>query len=121
MRFFLDENFPKAARAMLAGEGHESVDIRGPEKEGSNDNDLFVMAQDFHAVFLTTDKDFFHTIPHLYPRHCGVVVVTLHQPNRDSILSKLAWLLAHLAAEEIEGRVILLLDARYVVYPPLDS
>jgi len=121
MRFFLDENFPKAARALLSREGHESVDIRGTEKEGSDDNDLFLMAQDVHAVLLTTDKDFFHTIPHLYPRHCGVVVIALHQPDRESILTKLSWLLTHLTAEQIEGRVFLLRDVGCVVYPPLES
>jgi predicted nuclease of predicted toxin-antitoxin system len=120
MRFFLDENFPKTARALLSKEGHESVDIRGTDKEGSNDHDLFRMAQDSNAVFLTTDKDFFHTIPHLCPTHRGVVVVALHQPNRESILARLSWLLAHLTAEQIEGRVFLLRDASYVVYPPLD-
>jgi len=121
MRFFLDENFPKAARALLSREGHQSVDIRGTEKEGSDDNDLFLMAQDVHAVLLTTDKDFFHTIPHLYPRHCGVVVIALHQPDRESILTKLSWLLTHLTAEQIEGRVFLLRDVGCVVYPPLES
>jgi len=120
MRFFLDENFPKAARALLTREDHEVVDIRGTEKEGSGDDELFLMAQDSHAVFLTTDKDFFHTVPHLYPQHGGVVVVALRQPDRQSILAKLSWLLAHITAEQIEGRVFLLLDASYVVYPPLE-
>jgi predicted nuclease of predicted toxin-antitoxin system len=121
MRFFLDENFPKAARALLAGEGHESIDIRGTEKEGADDNELFLMAQDSRAVFLTTDKDFFHTVRHLYPRHGGVVVIALHQPNRERILARLSWLLAHRSANEIEGRAFLLRDASCVVYPPLES
>ncbi|MFZ1936854.1 MAG: DUF5615 family PIN-like protein [Thermoguttaceae bacterium] len=121
MRFFLDENFPKAARALLGREGHDSVDIRGTEKEGADDNELFRMAQDLQAVFLTTDKDFFHTVPHLYPRHCGVIVIALHQPDRESILTKLSWLLAHFTAEQIEGRVFLLRDAGCAVRPALES
>ena len=44
MRFFLDENFPKAACALLNQEGHEVIDIRGTEKEGATDDDLFLMA-----------------------------------------------------------------------------
>jgi predicted nuclease of predicted toxin-antitoxin system len=119
MKFFLDENFPKAARILLSGKGHEVVDIRGTEKEGSLDNDLFLMAQQSDAIFLTTDKDFFHTIPHFYAQHRGVVVVALRQPDRQSILTKLSWLLGHITAEQIEGRVFLLMDARYVAYPPL--
>ena len=123
MKFFLDENFPKAARALLAREGHESIDIRGTEKEGADDddNDLFLIAQDSHAVLLTTDKDFFHTVRHLYPQHGGVVVIALHQPNRERILTKLSWLLAHFTTAQIEGRAFLLRDAGCVAYPPLES
>jgi predicted nuclease of predicted toxin-antitoxin system len=120
MRFFLDENFPKAAAALLHQEGHEVIDIRGTDREGSNDKALFLIAQNAAAVFLTTDKDFFHTIPHLHPRHAGVVVIALRQPDRSSILARLSWFLVHVAEEHIFNRVFLLLDSSYVVYPPLE-
>jgi predicted nuclease of predicted toxin-antitoxin system len=121
MRFFLDENFPKTATRLLAERGHETLDIRGTGKEGLNDSDLFLLAQASQAVFLTTDRDFFHAIPHLYPRHAGVVVVALRQPNRENILAKLSWLLDHVPAGQLGARVFLLRDASYVVYPPLVS
>jgi hypothetical protein len=35
MKFFLDENFPKAAKALLHKAGHEVVDVRGTDREGS--------------------------------------------------------------------------------------
>jgi len=120
MRFFLDENFPKTAARLLAERGHETLDVRGTENEGADDGDLFLLAQKSPAVFLTTDKDFFHTIPHVYPRHAGVVVVALRQPNRKSILAKLAWLLDHVPTDQLAGRVFLLRDANYVAYPPLE-
>jgi predicted nuclease of predicted toxin-antitoxin system len=65
MRFFLDENFPKAAHELLVRLGHEVVDIRGSADEGAEDGQIFEMAQRREAAFLTTDKDFFHTVPHL--------------------------------------------------------
>ena len=43
MKFFLDENFLNAARALLGEFGHDVVDIRGTDKEDTDDNDLFVM------------------------------------------------------------------------------
>ena len=70
---------------------------------------------------LTTDKDFFHTVPHLFAHHYGVVVVALRQPNRRSILAKMSWLIAHIPLEQLEGRVFLLMDTTYVAYPPLES
>lgn len=120
MRFFLDENFPKTTRLMLAELGHETLDVRGTKQEGSTDEELFLLAQKSQAVFLTTDRDFFHSIPHLYPLHAGVVVIALRQPNRRSIMAKLSWLLDHVPMDQFAARVFLLRDANYVVYPPLD-
>jgi predicted nuclease of predicted toxin-antitoxin system len=45
MKFFLDENFPKAAVGMLKGMGHEVFDLRGTNREGSQDGDIFAEAQ----------------------------------------------------------------------------
>ena len=112
MTFFLDENFPKAARALLGREGHESVDIRGTEQEGADDNDLFLTAQDFHAVFLTTDKDFFHTIPLAFARHGGAIVITLRKPNRADLLGRLADALALLGGRDLRDTVWLVTDTR---------
>jgi hypothetical protein len=64
MKFFLDENFPKAAVGLLEGIGHVVFDLRGSGREGLPDPDVFAEAQLSAAVFLTTDRDFFHTIPH---------------------------------------------------------
>lgn len=44
MKFFLDENFPKAAVGMLEGMGHEVFDLRGTDREGSQDGDIFAEA-----------------------------------------------------------------------------
>ena len=65
MKFFFDENFPRAAAGLLDARGHEWADIRGTDQEGSDDTTIFRMAQQQGAVFLTTDRDFFHTVPHL--------------------------------------------------------
>jgi hypothetical protein len=35
MKFFLDENFPKAAVGMLEEMGHEVFDLRGTDREES--------------------------------------------------------------------------------------
>jgi predicted nuclease of predicted toxin-antitoxin system len=75
MKFFLDENFPKAAEGILEGMGHEVFDLRGSDREGLSDRDIFAEAQRCAAVFLTTDRDFFHTISHLHEKHAGIVML----------------------------------------------
>lgn len=120
MRFFLDENFPKTAKPILQSYGHEVIDIRGTEHEGSDDVDIFTLVQEARAVFLTTDADFYHTIPHLFTKHDGIVVITLHQPNRQNILNRLVWFLENFTESSISGHVFRLRDRTYRVYPALD-
>ena len=117
MTFFLDENFPKTAEALLASLGHVVLDIRGTDAEGAADTDIFGMAQEKQAVFLSTDRDFFHTIPHLFPRHHGIVVIALRQPNRQAILGRLAWFLTRFGSQSVAGKVYLLRDHTYAIYP----
>jgi predicted nuclease of predicted toxin-antitoxin system len=117
MTFFLDENFPKAATALLVSLGHTVLDIRGTGDEGAEDPEIFALAQEKRAVFLTTDRDFFHTIPHLFADHHGVVVIALRRPNRQAVLGRLSWFLNHVGNRSLAGRAYLLRERTYAVYP----
>jgi predicted nuclease of predicted toxin-antitoxin system len=121
MRFFLDENFPKSAVEMLLGMGHEVLDLRGSGREGLPDQEIFAEAQHHRAVFLTNDRDFFHTIPHLHEQHAGIVVIALRQPTREAILEKLSWILGHLHARDFDSRSIQLRDKTWNARPPLQN
>lgn len=121
MKFFLDENFPRKAHALLSGRGHQVMDLRGGPEEGMDDPDIFQRAQENQAAFLTTDRDFFHTVPHLFSYHHGVVVIALRQPTGQSILDKLTWFLDHFREETIPGHVFLLKDRTYLVRPSPDD
>ncbi len=121
MTFFLDENFPKAASILLADLGHEVIDIRGSGSEGCADETIFSQAQSAGAVFLTTDRDFFHTIPHLFESHAGVIVVALRQPSRRAILEKLSWALERFEPRSLLNRVIQLRDHTWIAVPPFDT
>ena len=112
MIFLLDENFPKPAAAILAARGHAAADIRGTGREGSSDDAVFNLAQERGAVLLTTDKDFFHTVPHAFPSHGGSVAIALAQPNRTAILAKLDIALDFIARHGIANRCLLLTDRR---------
>ena len=84
--------------------------------DGATDSDLFDEAQVNNAVFITTDKDFFHTIPNFYKRHSGIIVIALSQPNGSQILDKLTWALNHFEEPYLRSRVIMLTDKRYHIY-----
>lgn len=116
MRFLLDENFPFSAVAFLRERGHEVFTLEETCGRGAPDEDVFASAQALGAVLLTSDRDFYHTIPHLHPRHCGIVVVALRQPGREAILSRLGWFLSHIPPPHA-NRAYILRDNTYRYTP----
>ncbi|MCW1925085.1 DUF5615 family PIN-like protein [Luteolibacter arcticus] len=120
MRFLLDENFPNSAVGFLEALAHEAHDFRGTAEEGMEDGGVFAKAQDLNAVLLTTDRDFFHTVPHLFSSHAGVVVVAMKQSCRATILSRLEWIIAKVNAEDFANRVFQLRDRSWLAYPALE-
>lgn len=115
MKFFVDENIPNVCVQFLSLAGHSTFDIRGTDSEGTDDQSIFKMAQEKETVFITTDKDFFHTIPHLYKNHFGVVVINLRQPNKFNMLEKITWALSNIDFTDFESKVLLLRDNNYTL------
>jgi len=73
------------------------------------------MAQEKQAIFITTDRDFFHTIPFQFDKHCGIIVITLRQPHRHNIIDKILLALKMIDMTGMESRVILLKDNTYTI------
>ncbi|MHC4874617.1 MAG: DUF5615 family PIN-like protein [Planctomycetota bacterium] len=121
MNFLLDENFPKSAGVLLEEKGHKVFDYRGTSEEGADDFRLFEIAQNNEAVILTTDRDFYHTVPILYKHHFGVIVVALKQPNRKAITDRLEWLLDQIEIFPLNDKVIQLRDNSCRVRNQIDS
>ena len=82
MNFFLDENFPRLAVTLLQAAGHQAAHALDSFPPGTADEKLFAHAQQHYAIFITTDKDFFHTVPLAFARHHGAIAITLRKPNR---------------------------------------
>lgn len=112
----LDENFPKSAEELLTDLGHTVIDVRGTKLQGTDDDGLFDLAQRKNAVLLTTDRDFYHTVPLKYSNHFGVVVIALKQPNREAILRRLRWFISADLLTTVENTVYLLRDKSYRVH-----
>jgi len=110
MNFFLDENFPRWALEILQKSGHVVFDIRGTGEEGLSDTEIFDRAQKARAIFITTDRDFYHTVPWTYSSHCGVIIISLSQPNAIKIIEKLQLGMAFLSTNAIENCCLMLTD-----------
>ena len=103
MKFFLDEIFPRTALSFLESAGHPATHALQHFPPGTDDATLFAHAQEQQAVFVSTDKDFFHTIPLAFERHYGAIVITLRKPNRAEMLRRLADALTQLGERELSN------------------
>lgn len=114
MKFLLDENFPCSSANFIESCGHEAVRFDDVCDYGADDETVFATAQRLGAAILTSDRDFYHTIPLLHPVHAGIVVVALRQPNRAAINSRLKWFMDNIK-EPLNNRVFVLRDFTYRV------
>jgi len=112
MKFFLDENFPRSALGQLQAAGHSASHALDYFPPGTADDQLFARAQEDGAIFVSTDKDFFHTIPLAFVRHRGAIVITLRKPNRADLLRRLADALTLLGDRDLHDTVWLVTDTR---------
>jgi predicted nuclease of predicted toxin-antitoxin system len=112
MTFFLDENFPRSALDHLKSAGHAASHALDSFPQGTSDDKLVGCAQEMNAIFVTTDKDLFHTIPMSFARHRGAIVITLRKPNRADLLRRLADAWALLGERDLRDTVWLVTDTR---------
>ncbi len=115
MKVLVDENIPMSIVELLSSEGFEVLDLRKSVHEGKLDEFIFDYAIDNSAFFITTDKDFFHTVPWKFPEHFGVAIIALKQPNSISLREKAVWLLENFDLSELRNQVILLRDETYTI------
>jgi predicted nuclease of predicted toxin-antitoxin system len=112
MKFLLDENFPRSSADFIKLCGHEAIRFDEACDSGDDDETVFSVAQRLGATILTSDRDFYHTMPLLHPTHAGIVVVALRQPNRAAINSRLKWFMENIK-EPLANRVYVLRDFSY--------
>lgn len=112
MNFLLDENFPRPALTQLQQAGHTATHALELFPPGTADDRLFAHAQQKRAILLTTDKDFFHTVPLAFAQHHGAIVIALRRPNREDLLHRLTDALAVLGDRNLDNTVWLVTDTR---------
>ena len=112
MKFLLDGNFPRSSADFIKLCGHEAIRFDETCDSGDDDETVFSAAQRLGATILTSDRDFYHTMPLLHPTHAGIVVVALRQPNRAAINNRLKWFMENIK-EPLANRVFVLRDFSY--------
>ena|ERR1700722_19813701 len=97
---------------MLQAAGHQGSHALDSFPPGADDDKLFAHAQEKSAIFVTTDRDFFHTVPLAFARHSGAIVITLRKADRASLLGRLKDALDLLGEKGLPDTVWLITETR---------
>jgi predicted nuclease of predicted toxin-antitoxin system len=86
MNILVDENIPKITIHELRSLGHDVLDIRGTERQGMFDDELWKLARTEERILVTTDKGFSE---HRDSVHHGILIIRLRQPNEQRIHARI--------------------------------
>jgi predicted nuclease of predicted toxin-antitoxin system len=107
MKIFVDENIPIMTVEALRNMGHDVVDIRGTEKEGIEDIEIWELVLKEKRLIITTDKSFIKRHNKL---HSGILVIRLRQPNLLKIHERVMKAMKQFNSEEWSGLLVVMRD-----------
>ena len=108
MRILVDENIPNLTVSELRTLGHDVLDIRGTQRQGMFDDELWSLAQAEQRILVTTDKGFseYRNEP-----HCGILVIRLRQPNEPMIHARILAAFRQFSERDWPGLLLVVRDA----------
>jgi len=107
MRVLVDENIPKVTVQTLMELGHDVLDTRGTDEQGTDDENLWRIAQSQTRLLITTDKGF---VDHRDGHHHGILIVRLHQPNEERIHARVMAAFRQFTEQEWPGFTVVMRD-----------
>lgn len=107
MKVLVDENIPTITVLELRAKGHDIRDIRGTERQGMFDDELWRLAQTEKRTLVTTDKGFSE---HRDEEHYGILVVRLRQPNEQRIHARILAAFRQYAEPDWPGLLVVMRD-----------
>lgn len=113
MKILVDENIPIITVNELRNLGHEVVDLRGTQNKGINDENVWQLAQQAKALFITTDKGF---VQNRHEKHNGILIIRLKQPNRLKIHQKITQAINKFKHNEWQGLTVVMRDSFHTIW-----
>jgi predicted nuclease of predicted toxin-antitoxin system len=116
MRIKLDENLPASLAAILITLRHDVHTVADENLSGKSDHEIWEAAQHETRFLITQDLDFSDVRRFVPGAHCGILLVRLHSPDRQSLIMRIAeifqqeevsrWAGCFVIATELKIRVI---------------
>jgi len=104
MRIKLDENLPSHLAAILTNLRHDLHTVAQENLSGKSDREVWQAAQQERRFLITQDLDFSDVRRFAPGTHCGILLVRLRSPDRQSLILRVAEIFRHEGREWL-GRV----------------
>jgi predicted nuclease of predicted toxin-antitoxin system len=108
MKILVDENIPNITAQELRAKGHDVLDIRGTERQGMFDDELWSLAQTEHRILVTTGKGFSE---YRDAKHHRLLIVRLRQPNEQRIHARVMAASRQFTEKEWPALLVVMRDA----------
>ena len=113
MKILVDENIPNITIDELEAMRHDVLDIRGTERQGMFDDELWPFSQTEQRMLITTDKGFSE---HRDEQHYGILIVRLRQPNAQKIHKRIMAAFRQFAPVDWPGLLVVMRDTVQSAY-----
>jgi len=90
MRIKLDENLPVYLAAILTNLRHDIHTVAEENLSGRSDLEVWDAAQQEGRFLITQDLDFSDVRRFTPGTHCGILLVRLHSPDRESLIRRVS-------------------------------
>jgi predicted nuclease of predicted toxin-antitoxin system len=90
MRIKLDENLPVRLAVILTNLRHDVHTVSEENLSGRSDREVWQAAQQETRFLITQDLDFSDVRRFAPGTHCGILLVRLHSPDRQSLIMRVA-------------------------------
>jgi predicted nuclease of predicted toxin-antitoxin system len=111
-RFVVDENLPQAIAGWLSSQGFWAEHITQVSLRGASDDRVFRYAQQQGAILVTRDKGFGDERRFPSGTHCGIILLRLKDWRRQNILKRLQEALSQLKGRSLQGKLVIVGEAK---------
>lgn len=118
MRIKLDENLPVRLAAVLENLDHDVHTIAEENLSGKSDREVWEAAQRDRRFLITQDLDFSDVRRFAPGTHCGILLVRVHSPDRQSLIMRVSEIFQHEDVSRWEGCFLVATERKLRVMRP---
>ncbi len=119
MKIKLDENLPVRLAALLASLHYDVHTVAEENLSGRSDRDVWEAAQRDERFLITQDLDFSDLRRFAPGTHCGILLVRLRSPDRQSLIRRVREVFQHEEVSRWTGCFVVATERKIrVVRPP---